>query len=268
MDQEKAKKRKLHKTILLVLVIYIFVGAIVAASIVLFGENYISTSVLTFAFVFLWPLLLLSSGEQYPLALFTVIFFSLLGIVFSRGGNNGNQNSSIFRSLKTRSGIVSIYMFCIIIVSIITLAAAFSKDGFARFDLMHVPFEKSFTYKDTLSCHVAYSTYHDIGELTFRRFADRNFVIRGLQTDSPQLEQAGFLYRLQKVQEGPAAIILTAAPAGTNSGDGYSSENIQIFKDQGVFARTFMDFKQYFGPREMFFPEGFQSVIAQKGRCE
>jgi len=259
---------KMPRVIIPSLIIYIIVGLLVASSIWLFGKNFIDSSLLTAVFIFLWPLLLFSTGATYHFAFFTVIFFSLLIVVLSREEKNNVGNDHQKVSPKTRIGRTAMLAISIIFVSLITLSLDISREGLARFDLMHVPPVKDFTYKDSLTCTIVYSTFKDIGESRFRLYSERTFVLRGLQTSSPQIEQAGFSYQLQKDQEGPDAVIFTAAPIGTNSNDGYSLESIQIFKNQGTFVRSFMGFGQYFGSREMYYPNGFQYVIAQKGKCE
>lgn len=118
-----------------------------------------------------------------------------------------------------------------------------------------------------LSCsgRFVYSTFHDIGELMMEYYKEPNFTISGLESDTPKLDSGGFDYVLKKTYEGDNAVTLQTEPP---PGDGNSIQTIQILKKSGTFVRTYMGVSQYFGSGELFHPEAFHFVIAQKGRCK
>lgn len=152
------------------------------------------------------------------------------------------------------------------LIAISSLISIVYTNFFRRFDILHVSSTPNFSYKDSLSCKVVYSTYQNIGETSFQYFNVREFTLRNLNTNNPQIEQDGSSSTMEKIQEGSAAVTFQKEQSSTP--DGYSVEVLQVDKSQGTFVRTFMGFGQYFGPREKFYPDGFQYVIAEKGRCE
>jgi hypothetical protein len=151
------------------------------------------------------------------------------------------------------------------VIAVLAIGYIVFQDQFNRFDIQHVKSNPSFKYADTLNCHVVYTTFKKIGESSMDNYAKADFTLTGLRTDTPKLNMDGFEYTLKKTFEGNTAVTLQSEPVAP---DDASIQNIQILKDRGTFVRTYMGTGQYFGSREVFYSDGFQLVIAQKGRCE
>ncbi|MFA5107216.1 MAG: hypothetical protein WC497_02715 [Patescibacteria group bacterium] len=153
------------------------------------------------------------------------------------------------------------------IIALLAVGYIVYQDQFGRFDIQHVRSDPNFTYSDALSCHVVYSTFHDVGEHFLKYYANTNLQLIGLTTDSPKMIVDGFEQPLRKIEEGTYTSTFYTEPVSKDVDDP-SVEMIQVQKIDGTFVRSFVGLGQYFGPREVFYPDGFQLVIAQKGRCE
>ncbi|MDD5566951.1 MAG: hypothetical protein PHH01_02035 [Patescibacteria group bacterium] len=151
------------------------------------------------------------------------------------------------------------------VIMLLVLGYIVYHDQFARFDVQHLKADPNFTYTDTLSCHVEYSTFKKIGEALMDIYAERDFTLSNLNTDQPKLRISNFELALKKIRESNNAITLQTEPLAP---DDTSIQTIQVLKDRGTFVRAYMGTSQYFGAREKYFPDLFQNIIAQKGRCE
>jgi hypothetical protein len=151
------------------------------------------------------------------------------------------------------------------VIAVLAIGYIVYQDQFDRFDIKHLKANPNFKYADTLNCQVVYSTFKKVGESLIDNYAEPNFILTGLNSDTPKLSMAGFDYTLKKTYEGNTAVTLQSEPFAP---DDTSIQTIQILKDQGTFVRTYMGTGSYYGAREMFFAEQFQNIIAQKGRCE
>jgi hypothetical protein len=151
------------------------------------------------------------------------------------------------------------------VIAVLAIGYIVYQDQFARFDIQHLKADPKFKYSDTLSCRVIYSTYKDLGEHSMDYYKETNLQITGLNTDAPKLTIDGFDTPLAKLYDDASVVTLRTVSSFPNDA---SIQIIQILKDRGTFVSSIMNNKQYFGPREIFFPNLFQNIIAQKGRCE
>ncbi len=174
-----------------------------------------------------------------------------------------NNNMNLLK--KSKSNIF--FIMTPSIIAIIALSYIGYKEYFGRFDIQHLMPDKNFEYTDEMSCQVVYSTYRDLGESSMKYYSNNEFSVTGLTTGSPQLTIDGFSRALINVRDGEYTSTFITEAISDDIEDS-SVEMIQFHKLDGTFVRTFVGTNQYFGPMEVFHPEGFHLVIAQKGRCE
>lgn len=164
----------------------------------------------------------------------------------------------MMRSINPKNVLILVLMF----IAVIEFGMLLSKFFFGTFDLQFVAPKKDFEYKDNLRCQVVYSTFEDFGESTFQYLNESTFKLSELDSEAPQLEFYGNISPIKKAYENKEMVILQTEPGN------FFFQTIQIAKEGGTFVRTFMNIGQYFGVGEIFHPESFHYVVAQKGWCE
>lgn len=124
------------------------------------------------------------------------------------------------------------------------------------FDLKTVKPTVDFRYKDSLLCHIVFSTHKEGVGISLPWHEVKEFTLAGLDTDQPTLKTSYYSQPvvLRKVFESETHITLEYAEPNWNT------ETIGIMKNTGTFVQS-MTGLQGEDPK-------FQYAIAQKGRCD